>query len=77
MAHYCMSGSEVDLDSGVIGTNDKAIRISTRLASLQEASMVTTALAVTRYSMVLYLTASLANMSRQELIIARVASRST
>ena len=41
--HYRMNGSEIDLNSRVIGTIDKDIRVSTRQASLQETSMVTTA----------------------------------
>ena len=62
---YCTSGLEVDLNSCVIGTNGKAILVSNRRASFQEASMVKTALAVTRYSMVLYLVASRANTWRR------------
>ena len=56
-----MSGLEVDLDSSVMSTNGKAILVSTLRARVRGAPMVTTALALTRRSTLLYLVASLAD----------------
>ena len=59
-----MSDTGVDLDSSVIGTNGKAIIGLYAAGELEEAPMVTTALTITRCSM-LYLVASLANIRRR------------
>jgi succinate dehydrogenase/fumarate reductase flavoprotein subunit len=63
--HYGMGGLEVDLNSSVIAINGKAITGLYAAGELAETSMVTNALAVTRCSIVLDLTASLANMRRR------------
>ena len=49
-----MRGLEVDLNSSVIGTNGKAIIGLYAAGELEEASMVTTALTVTRCSIVVF-----------------------
>ena len=60
-----MSGLEVDLNFSVIDTKGNAITGFYASGELREASMVTTALTITRCSSVLYLVASQANMRRR------------
>ena len=54
------------MDGGADIQRARPLLFSTLRASLREASMVTTALAVTRCSIVLYLVASLANRRRRQ-----------